>query len=109
MVERPPTPEAAPSSPRTGESHLAVRRIAFDFPAGLDVAWTPARPEFACAANSISLLMPHMEPYFVRSVAAVLDDLEGEVGSAARAYVGQEAAHHREHRRFNHLLTTRYP
>lgn len=110
MVARPPSSDpTAPASARAGRSALAARRIAFDYPPDLDVAWIPARPEFACAANSISLLMPYMEPYFVRTVAAVVDELDGEVGSAARGYLGQEGAHHRQHRRYNRLLTDRYP
>lgn len=65
-------------------------------------------PEFACAANGVSLLMPYMEPYFVRSIARVLDELPAPVAADARAYVGQEGEHHHQHRRFNHLLLRRY-
>ncbi len=89
-------------------TELCVRRPRFDFDADADPMWTPAAPEFACAANAVSALMPHMEPYFVRSVAAVLGDLPAEVAADARSYIGQEGAHHHEHRRFNRLLTDRY-
>lgn len=85
-----------------------VRRPVFDFGDDADPNWTPVRPEFACAANSVSLLMPYMEPYFVRSVAAVTDRLDPEAAAEARAYAGQEGEHHRQHRRYNRLLTGRY-
>ncbi|MEM9130874.1 MAG: metal-dependent hydrolase [Actinomycetota bacterium] len=87
---------------------LCVRRPGFAFPDDADPMWTPGAPEFACAANAVSLLMPHMEPYFVRSIAAVGAELPDEVAADARAYVAQEGAHQREHRRFNRLLATRY-
>jgi len=71
--------------------------------------WNPAAPEFAAVANGVSLLMPHIEPYFVRSTRAVLDDLEPTVADEARAYMSQELAHQREHRDFNALLVGQLP
>jgi uncharacterized protein len=67
-------------------------------------------------ANALSLLMPHLEPYVVRSVRSSFADLSVDpVNEApdglldqARAYVRQEAQHHVEHRKFNDVLATRY-
>lgn len=89
-------------------TELRVRRPGFAFTDDADPMWTPGCPEFACAANAVSLLMPHMEPYFVRSIAAVSHELPRTIADDARAYVGQEGAHHLEHRRFNRLLAARY-
>ena len=110
MIEASPPVDAEPAIP------LPVRRIRFEYPPDVDVAWIPGRPEFACAANSISLLMPHMEPYFVRSVKAVVDELDGgaqahetlALRQRSRAYIGQEAQHHHQHRIFNEQLVARY-
>lgn len=88
---------------------LVVRRPAFDLGPGAPACWTPRRPELACAANSVSLLMPYMEPYFVRSVAAAVPELPGELAGTVRAYLAQESEHHRQHRQFNQLLVARYP
>ena len=71
--------------------------------------WNRRLPEFACAANSVSLLMPYVEPYVVRSVRGVLPKLDGDLRDDAVAYVRQEAQHHAQHRRFNDLLVARYP
>lgn len=105
--------QSPPTECSTGTMGPTVRRLRFEVTDDLAVAWTPAHPEFACAANSISLLMPYMEPYFVRSVAAAIEPLRGGEQAAgiaaARAYVGQEGEHHRQHQRFNRLLTARYP
>lgn len=56
---------------------LPARRIRFEYPPDFDPAWNPRLPDFACAANSVSLLMPSAEPYFVKSVRSafpLLDD-----------------------------------
>lgn len=88
---------------------LAVRNPGFDHPDDTDPVWTPHHPELACAANSVSLLMPHMEPYFVRSIAAVVPRLPDELAAQTRAYLGQEMQHQRHHRQFNRFLTAHYP
>ncbi|MBI2708564.1 MAG: metal-dependent hydrolase [Actinobacteria bacterium] len=86
-----------------------MRRVAFAYPADLDPRWHPRLPELAIAANAVSLLMPHAEPYVVRSVRAVLADLPGELADQAEAYARQEAQHHAQHHRFNALVRRRYP
>lgn len=88
---------------------LPTRRIAFAYPSDLEPIWIPARPELACAADSISLLMPYAEPYFIRSVRAALPDLDEPLASRTRAYLAQERAHQAQHRRFNELIRARYP
>jgi predicted metal-dependent hydrolase len=81
-----------------------VRRVAFDLPDDLDLCWSGHVPEFACAANSVSLLMPHVEPYVAKSVRSVLDRLaDPALRAGAEAYVRQELAHHAQH----HLLDAR--
>lgn len=84
------------------------RRIHFTYPDDFDPMWTPAAPEFACAANAVSLMMPTIEPYFVRTIeraAGTLDEPPGGIG----AYLAQERSHHGQHHRFNRLVLARYP
>ena len=85
------------------------RRVTFAFPDDLQTTWNPTNPEFSYAANSVSLLMPFAEPYFIRSVRAVTPDLDPPLAARAHAYVRQEAQHHRQHRRFNDLLVAQQP
>jgi hypothetical protein len=87
---------------------LPVRRLTFDYPDDMQTAWSDRLPEFACAANSVSLIMPFAEPYFVTSVRRALPDLEPELRTRAEAYVRQELQHHRQHRRFNDVLGNRH-
>jgi predicted metal-dependent hydrolase len=71
--------------------------------------WTPRRPEFACAANSVSLLMPSIEPYFVRVTRRALPHLDPALKDETERFVGQEAQHFSQHQVFNRLLLDRYP
>lgn len=89
-------------------SPLTVRTPGFAYPADFDPRWHPTLPEFACAANALSLLMPYIEPYFAKTTRSALDRLEPELRARADAYLRQELAHHVEHRRLNDLLTARY-
>lgn len=91
------------------------RRMRFEYPDDFTAAWTPELPEFACVANSVSLLMPHVEPMFVRAIRHGADELRRvgglseELSADTAAYLRQEASHLAQHRRFNDLLITEVP
>ncbi len=90
-----------------------MRRVRFAWPDDLAPVWTPRLPEMAIAANAVSLLMPHVEPYVVATVRTATDspllaDASPELLADARAYVAQEAGHHAQHRRFNDILVRHY-
>ncbi len=88
---------------------LPVRRVAFEYPADTDPAWNARFPEFAFAANSVSLLMPYAEPYFVKSVRAALPQLDAPLHAQTEDFLRQELGHHVQHRRFNDIIEVRYP
>jgi predicted metal-dependent hydrolase len=88
---------------------LPVRTVRFEYPADLDPAWNHRYPELAFAANSVSLLMPYAEPYFVRSVRSALPDLEPELRARTEDFLKQELRHHVQHRRFNDILDRQSP
>lgn len=84
---------------------MIVRRMNFRFPDALRGLWNPARPEFSHIVNAGSLAMPYLEPYLIdtmRQARAKTDDpaLIAEID----LYIGQEAAHFRQHQRFNKRL-----
>jgi uncharacterized protein len=85
------------------------RRVRFEYSTDLTPMWTPRFPELSAAANAVSLLMPHAEPYVVRSVRSVLDQLEPDLRATAETFISQEAQHHRQHHRFNALLVPQVP
>lgn len=91
---------------------LPLRRVRFDWPEDLQPVWTPRLPELSIAANAVSLLMPHTEPYVVATTRTALAEgivTDEALAADARAYAAQEAQHHGQHRRFNDLLIQHYP
>ena len=90
-------------------SNLTVRRVSFDFGDDLDPRWNPRYPECAMAANAVSLLMPSVEPYVVRSVSTVLEQLDEPLRDEASDFCRQELQHQRQHRRFNEAVTIGSP
>ncbi len=78
-----------------------VRVVALSLPDQVDTRWQPSFPEFAAAANGVSLLMPHVEPYVARTIRSVLDRLDGPLHDQARVFVAQELQHQAQHRRLN--------
>lgn len=95
-----------------GSGVLPVRRIRFDYAEGTDPCWVPHRPEFSAAANAVSLGMPYAEPLFIRAVRSTFPELD-EIDPALRArtetYIRQEVGHYTQHKRFNDLVSARYP
>ena len=91
------------------DTELRARRVTFSFPDDLDPAWTPRNPEVAIAANSVSMLMPHVEPYIVKTMRAASDRLDPATREVVAEFNRQELRHHAEHRRFNDLVITRHP
>ena len=88
---------------------LPVRRVRFEFPADFDPVWAPHLPEFAAAANAVSLGMPYAEPLFIKAVRSTYDRLDDEQRAMAETYVRQETGHHTQHKHFNDLVNERYP
>jgi len=88
---------------------LRTRSVDVDVPAERTMAWHATMPELAAAANSISLLMPYVEPCIARSMRRVLPELDDDLRARTEAYVRQELAHHVEHRRFNDALGAACP
>lgn len=85
-----------------------VRRIRFDWSDAETDQWHHLYPEFGAAANAISLLMPHAEPYVISMLRAGIDegDLDAATVVEAEGLIAQEAAHFKAHRDFNSSLTS---
>lgn len=87
------------------DAEIVVRRVGFQFPDDLAPLWNARQPEWSHMVNGMSLTMPYLEPFLIRSVAAVIDQISDEqVRAAAQAFVAQEAQHFQTHRRYNELL-----
>ena len=84
---------------------ITVRRMGFEFPDEIDPVFVPGEPEESYRIIGLSLLLPYLEPYLIRTMkvarqqiddADLLEDLE--------RFSAQEGQHYREHMRFNAAL-----
>jgi len=84
---------------------ILVRRVTFEYPADLAAHWHPEQPEWSQVVNASSLLMPYLEPFLIQAVREALPRItDPDLLVEAKAYIGQEAQHFRQHRRFNELI-----
>jgi len=84
---------------------ILVRKVRFEFPEDFRPYWNPSKPVFSQLANGTSLLLPYMEPFIIHSIREALPLIrDPELQEEARAWMGQEAQHFRQHRRFNEVL-----
>lgn len=97
-----------PMSEATG-NHLIFEPIRFEYGPTFDINWHQRLPEFSAAANGVSLLMPYVEPYVVRSIRMASGALPEPLRTEAQTYVRQEGQHHAQHRRFNDHLVEQVP
>jgi predicted metal-dependent hydrolase len=87
---------------------LLARRVHFDWLDHETDEWHHTMPEFGAAANAISLLMPHAEPYVISTVRTGLDSIADpppDLHESVATWAKQEGAHFRAHRDFNRSLT----
>lgn len=86
-----------------------VRRIPFEFADDLAPMWKPAEPEWCALINGISLTMPYLEPFLIRTVREARGHIaDAQVRAEADAFMSQEGQHFRAHRRFNDILKHRH-
>lgn len=81
---------------------IPIRRMTFEYPDDLGTVFITGEPEDSWANLGLSLLLPYLEPYLIRSMKAarrhVTDErLRADLG----AFVLQEGQHFQQHRRFN--------
>jgi predicted metal-dependent hydrolase len=90
----------------TAQGHaIPIRKIPFAFPESIAPVWNPDKPEWSHMVNGASLAMPYLEPFLVKNVREAMGAISDEnLLADARAFVGQEAQHYTNHRRYNEML-----
>lgn len=84
---------------------IEVRKIPFAFDDNIPPIWNPAMPEWSHMANGASLAMPYLEPFLIKNIREALPLItDPELLEDARAFIGQEAQHFTNHRRYNEML-----
>ncbi len=85
--------------------NIVVRAFAFEFPADLDPIWVPGNLVRSHLFNGLSLTMPYLEPYLIKSTQKAMEFIdEPRLLEDMRGFNGQEARHYQCHRRLNELL-----
>jgi uncharacterized protein len=84
---------------------VVVRDPQLKWPGGYQRFWFRGNAFLTNSMNSLSTVIPVGERFFIESIRPYLAEIRDPVLRAqALAFVGQETAHGREHRRFNDLL-----
>jgi predicted metal-dependent hydrolase len=84
---------------------MTVRRIPFEFGDDMSPVWHPAQPEWSHMVNGASLAMPYLEPFLIRNVREALGQIrDAPLADSVHAFIGQEAQHYTNHRRYNEML-----
>jgi len=93
----------------TREPHqIKVRRMDFEFGEDIPENWAADNPILTGLLTALSGSFPAGERFFIDSVRHFMDRIdEPELRRRVRGFVGQEAAHTKEHLAFNHFLDER--
>jgi predicted metal-dependent hydrolase len=84
---------------------IIVRPFDFDFPDDLEPRWIPDQLVRAQFFNGVSLTMPYLEPFLVKTMREASEQIDSaELREDIRGFNGQEASHYKCHRRLNTLL-----
>lgn len=91
---------------------ITVRYLDFDFEEDkpLDAEIIPGHPEMSYFMVGLSMLMPYVEPYVVKhSIEGQKLVKDEELRHDMEQYSHQEAAHYKQHKRFNERARAAYP
>ena len=84
---------------------IIVRAFAFEFPDDLDPIWSPGNPVRSHLFNGLSLTMPYLEPYLIKSTRKAMDFIDDpRLLEDMRAFNGQDGCHYQCHRRLNEIV-----
>ena len=84
---------------------IVIRDFNFEFPDDLDPVWVPGNPVRSHLFNGLSLTMPYLEPYLIRTVLKAREHVnDPELLEDMAGFNRQEANHFKCHRRYNELL-----
>ncbi len=98
-------------SDKKTDQGILVRKVQFAFPADFKPYWNPTKPIFSQLANAASMFLPYMEPFIIDSIRKALPHItDPALREEAKAWMGQEAQHFKQHRQFNEaLIAAGYP
>lgn len=84
--------------------NITVRTIPFEFVSEISPVWNPQNREWSHMVNGASLAMPYLEPFLIKTLREALPLLDESLHADVKAFVGQEAQHYTNHRKYNEIL-----
>ncbi|MFT6310448.1 MAG: putative metal-dependent hydrolase [Porticoccus sp.] len=91
----------------SGESYaeIVVRKMPFEFPDDINPHWNPNQLEWSQIVNGASLAMPFLEPYLIKTMRTANNEISSaQLQKEVSLYIGQEAQHFQQHRKFNEVI-----
>jgi predicted metal-dependent hydrolase len=103
-AQQQPPASADPAPPATRRA-IRPHPVTLDFAAAVPRYWLAGNTIATALINSVSLLFPAGERFFVRSVRYYLAQITPELQASVQGFFGQEGRHAQAHDRVNQLLT----
>lgn len=89
-------------------SEINVRKIQFEFPEDLTVLAAPKDFDRSMAMLGVSMTLPHLEPYLIRTMRVAMKDVEDEdLRRDMKNFSAQEGFHYRNHARINEIICSK--
>ena len=87
---------------------ITVRRMDFEFPDDIDPVCVEGDPEQSYSIIGLSLLLPYLEPYLIRSMKRAKKEItDPDLVEDLERFSAQEGQHYREHMRFNDVIRSK--
>lgn len=84
---------------------ITIRMMDFQFPDPIDPICVEGAPEESYGMIAFSLLLPHLEPYLIRTMKEAKKHItDPDLVADLEKFNGQEGQHYRMHRRFNEVV-----
>lgn len=81
---------------------ITIRQMPFEYPDEIDPMVIPGRPEESYGVVALSLLLPYLEPYLIRTMKQARKHVtDPELRADLDAFNAQEGQHYRQHMKFN--------
>jgi predicted metal-dependent hydrolase len=88
-----------------GRTKLTVRKLKLEYPNGVPRHWLKQSGLLTHVMNSLSLMFPEGERFFIRSVNRFASQTHDEtLREAIKDFAGQETQHGKQHEKFNTFL-----
>ena len=85
--------------------NITVRQMPFDFPDEVDPVFIEGNPEQSFGIIAGSLLLPHLEPYLIRTMSAAAKEVtDTKILDGLKRFAAQEGQHYRAHMKFNESI-----